>query len=1155
MSSSGEPAATVPAISVAASDVSFTRISNRNGESSSRTGSRSSRSTRESRGDGRKSADDSAARGLQDTHNSHDTPERENVSVGRRGRSSGGFLLDPGVTNGSPRASDLPHRNGKRKAQNGYLHVDKRRNIASRFSVDSSVPGSPLSREVSLDAEVMEPRQRQATSRAPSMDPAQLVQMALDLSESRRRGVSGGLQLPSPARTESRRSSGLRPADTMRQASRQRQRASYTSNEPMGQTSARYSIEPAQDGTQDGETSQDSIEHDVPRNFTPATLSRAERVRKYFELASEHRRLLQNLPPLKPDADAHGTPTLVATNTSGSGNRQISRADHNVNNQHNLGRPYNPLQALRNRRLRNRERQTLPAPPDTWQDIETVGRWIDDVEAATEQDDHRHTPDRVELPRYDGDNGVTAVTPEFGKGHRKTETASSVITRPENGWSIEPSELLADTYWVEKGHHKGILEGRGGSPILARIARRSTDRPRRSRDTARSSNEYQKTMDEDDKVSFLKRAHRGPHLSIRRPKILPRSGSTSSASTDGGRSITQLGFGAEEYENIGPLEKHMQHLIAKYETGELTSPVLLSPDHWDSQNTQFPVARSIKERSRRDTSLQESGRVSSDTARQHRRAKSADGRAGSVDGNMVRVETSEPLSPAASGFRSSLDVERSTRQHQSTFARQKAKLHNLPLFRSHSKERNGVDRTDFANAGNTPLSSAEHGPELQPRMSRESARPSFVQRHRTNDSIASVQRQGTGTSTDSAKEASSTVGRLLKGGRIGELVRNEGARLGDRIRGKDKLEDNELETASESSDSGDEDLHRKSFGDDDPSPRTSVDQSRTKPKYFLPNLPTFRSPMGRAGATFGSAESDPIARQQQAQKEAGRSSRFDLLAPPRIQLPVDEDELGTNGSDRYVDTDRKKSYGFLGAASSNGSSVSFAEPGHAGRVSRLKSQRQRHWSISDKPHSAQLNKVSARDVARVKALLLSSGVKAREIQRRADSHRDRPLPLYAKISENIGEDFRNIPRKEEHVVASHLLAEHLSTILSEFEQNLDRFQNSTVKQLSSQLDDLGRKAADQLTTTVHDTSDDADAFIAEVTTKVPQDVKRVDDAIDEILRERRRQFRLLRRAGFKLLEWLVLGIMWWVWFVVVLFNMGRRVVVGLLVFLKWLLWF
>ena len=112
-----------------------------------------------------------------------------------------------------------------------------------------------------------------------------------------------------------------------------------------------------------------------------------------------------------------------------------------------------------------------------------------------------------------------------------------------------------------------------------------------------------------------------------------------------------------------------------------------------------------------------------------------------------------------------------------------------------------------------------------------------------------------------------------------------------------------------------------------------------------------------------------------------------------------------------------------------------------------------------------------------------------------------------------------------------------------------------MKQLSSQLDDLGRKAADQLTTTVHDTSDDADAFIAELTTKVPQDVKRVDDAIDEILRERRRQFRLLRPAGFKLLEWLVLGIMWWVWAVVVLFNTGRRVVVGVLVFLKWLLWF
>ncbi|TKA67036.1 hypothetical protein B0A55_09309, partial [Friedmanniomyces simplex] len=394
------------------------------------------------------------------------------------------------------------------------------------------------------------------------------------------------------------------------------------------------------------------------------------------------------------------------------------------------------------------------------------------------------------------------------------------------------------------------------------------------------------------------------------------------------------------------------------------------------------------------------------------------------------------------------------------------------------------------------------------------------------------------------------------GGRIGELMRNEGARLGDRFRGKETLEDAPLDTASETSESEAEDSHRKSFGDDEPSPRTSVDQTRTKPKYFLPNLPSFRSPMARASlTTSGSVESDPIARQQRAQKEAGRSTRFDRLAPPRINLPADEEELTTNRSDTYVGADRRKSYGFLGAASSNGSSVSFAEQGHAGRVSKLKSQRQRHWSISDKPHPAQLNKVSPRDVARVRALLLSSGVKAREIQRRADSPRDHQLPLYAKVGEIVGEDFRKVPKKEEHLVASHLVSEHLSAMLSEFEQSLDRFQNSTAKKLSSQLDCLGRKAAEQLTSTVHDTSDDADAFIVELTTKVPQDVKRVDDAIDGILRERRRQFRLLRRVGFKLLEWLVLGIMWWVWFVVVLFNMGRRVVVGLLAFLKWLLWF
>ncbi|KAK3636738.1 hypothetical protein LTR56_014040 [Elasticomyces elasticus] len=1146
-------------IPLAASGVSFTRVSDRNGESGSQAESSSSRSTRDR--DLRKSMEDDARRS-QDTAESSVAPERRTISAGHRHRASGGFLLGSGVMNGSPRASDLPHRTGKRKAQNGYLQVGKTRNPPSRLSVDSSVPGSPLSRQVSLGGPEADGEERVSASRPPSMDPAQLVQMALELSESRRRGVSGGLKLPSPGRPDSRRSSGLRPSDTARQASRQRRRASYTSDEPTRRASGRYSAEP-QDGQQDAE--QDPIEHDfvqndVPRNFTPATLSRVERARKYFELASEHRRLLQHLPPLKPDADAPGNHNFVAMNNPGSTHPEISRVPSYLNNKHSLGRSYNPLQALRNRRLRNRERQPLPAPPETWQDTDSVGRWVDDVEAATSNTAYRHAPDRVELPKYAGDDGTAIVVPDTSKGHRRNDTVSSVVTRPENGWSIEPSELLADVYWTERGHHKDLLENRHGSPIFRRTVRRSIDKPRRSRDTARSSVDLQRAIHESEEVPFHKRAHRGTHLLAKRHGKLPRSGSNSSGSTDGGRSVTRHGHGTDDFENTGPLEKHMEELMAKYESGELTSPVLVSPDHWDSMNTQFPMAQNGKRRGHRDTLSQGNanangnsngngnGRLSVDTARQHRRNKSADGRLGSIDGKFAQDEATEPLSPAITGFRQSLEVDREAAQPRGTFARQKTKLHKIPLFRSHSKERRGIEATDLAATSDSVPIAADTGAETRPRMSMESSRPSFIQRHRTNESFGSSVRQGTGLSMDSTKEGNSTMGRLLKAGRIGEIVRNESSRFGDRLRGRERPDDAPLDTASEASDDEGEHLHRQSMGDDDPSPRTSVNHSRTKPKYFLPNLPSFRSPMARGGvATPGSVDSDPIARQQRAQKEAGRTTRFDRLAPPRINLPAEEDELSTNRSDTYVDAERRKSYGFLGAkGSSNTSSISFAEQGPVGRSLKLRSGGQRHWSISDKPHAEQLSKVSARDVARVQALLLSSGVKAREIQRRANAIREQPLPLYVKIGETVGQDFPRVSKKEEHLVSSRMLSDHLITILSQFEQDLDHFQNGTAKQLSSQLDGLGRKAAGQLTTTVHDTSDDADAFLVELTTKVPQDVKRVDDAIEDILRERRRQFRLLRRAGFKLLEWLVLGIMWWLWFIVLLFQAGKRVVVGML---------
>ncbi|KAK5113681.1 hypothetical protein LTR62_003308 [Meristemomyces frigidus] len=1151
-----------------AADVSFQRLAeHHHGESSSQVSARSEGRRSKSREEvpGRGSIEVKST--TKETHRRSLDESPENISSAKRDRNSGGFLLDTTELNGNHKTSSfLPHRDGKRKAQNDYLHIKKRTDYTgSRLSTESSLGSSPLSREVSHEHH---------GSRPLTLEPAQLVQMALELGKSRRRQGSGKL-VTSPR--ERRQVSGLKPTDAVKLRLPSEQRTSYMSDDGAGQTPP-----PPGESSQSNDHGNMSLVYDGTASnseaydFSPATISRAERARKYFELASEHRRLLQTLPPLKPDEGAPGNHSFTAVNSPGSDYPQITRIPSYAGDKYDLGRPYNPLQALRNRRLRNRERQALPAPIEAWQDADRIVAWVDEVEAAAERREYRSTADHVALPVYDGDDGGISDQRDTPKGHRRTDTVSSVITRPGNGWSIEPSELLADTYWTEVADNKALVEDRRGTKLFPNIARRFLDDPRQSRESGRISS-GQRSPDplEPEDIPFYKRAHRAGHFLPRRHKVLPRSGSVSSISSAEGRALPPLITSFDDdHENIGPLEKQMQRLIAQEEQASTRSPELLSPDHWDSKHTPFP-----KSRTRRDTLSQghaqeqdavSTSRLSVDTARQHRRAKSADGRGRVGDDRVSRdyQYSSDARSPTISGLRSSLDIDRSSPDdYQSLMARHKSKLHRLPFMRPRSKDRNGTERTDFA-AMNGRVSPAEDGFHVEQRNSQESGRPSFMQRQRTDDSVTgSFHRDGTGlaSGSGSAKEPPSVVGRLLKGGRVGDLVRNESSRLTERFRTKDRVSDLEPQAVREDSDT-DEDSELRTNQSGNPSPRTSMDSSRQpKTKYYLPNLPTFKSPMGRNdnGTPSPGESGGPIARQQQEQKDTAKPSRFGNL--PRINLQtvangeVEEVAVDESASAK-PDDDRRKSYGFLGQNSQGSSHISFggAEVGHAGQPGRSHAQRGRHWSISDQRLSeppAQ-SKVTMRDVARVKALLLSSGIKAREIKRRAALPREEPLALHTAAQSLVGKDLnlRSLMRCEDHLIVSRALADYLSTAISDCEKNVTRLQRNTTSQLIDRLDALGRKAGEELSSTVHETSDDADAFIVELTTRAPQDVKRVDDAVNEILRQRRRQFRLLKRAGFKILEWLVLGIMWWVWFLVVLFNGGKRLVLAVFGILRWLLW-
>jgi hypothetical protein len=1178
----------------AAADVTFASFSEgrrQQGESSSLAESRGSGERWSERGERLKErflTPDRRSEG----DNGADTGSEKKRRSGLRKSGGGGFLRDGIFGNGTPASTEKgsERKEGKRKVELGGLQVGNKRLAGSRLSGDSSVRSSPLSREVSISQPTHDGAQDQHTNTRPTtMDPAQLVQMALSLSESRKRHASGSLPVPM-AVPRSRNVSGTSDKyGTVRTRGADRQRLSSQFNTPSPVSSTRSrDRQPA--------PSANAIDDNVLYTFSPATLARAGRTRKYFELANDHRRLLQLLPPLKPDANSAANYTFESRSSPGYTAPDIRRVRSNTTSRQELGRQYNPLQILRNRRMRVRERCPLTVPSESFADSQHVATWLDDVENAAQRPDYRTGTDVVQLPDFlQQIEGLMDGEPETGKGHRRTGTTSSVITRPENEWTVDPTERLADTYWTEQEDNKTLIENKGRQTIFPSRVKSATKDARKSDDLSRGdlNSTPMEVMDEETEQEKAPRKHR--HLlslhkadRIRHNRLSRhgRSASVSSGSEGEGRQPRSSARGNGDIESVAPLNKHMDALIARDQRGELSSPDHDSPDHWDSKNTPFPARNEQRGSiSRANGSLSVVERVAA------QRSKSADGRLAQLAENdraRFSFDSTAPDSPAVADFMPSLAMDLSPPRKQATPAIQKQKHRILPKFHTKNKDRITTEGRDFAFPSDSDRSREPSGNAIDPtRLSAEYQRPNGLLQHQTSESISSsIHRRGpsrtqTHTSEHSFKEAGSTVGRFFKGGRLAELVRSD-------RKGRKEQEGSITDTSAIPSDASDTDgsvgepsLTIGSPHDSEPSPRTSIDRVRTKKGLHTANLPTFTSAAVRDKLapskltpviSHDGEDDDHIGRQAAQHRGASRSPRIDRLLPPRINLPDDTDyastaDIPSQTSDVIFAEPNRKSYGFLAPRSTTPSAtnpnVSFTGTDKKYPVTGLTKLQanggRRHWSISDRGMREQhrqdlfkVQRVSTRDIGRARALLLASGIKAHNLVARANDPTI-PTPKYlAAAAKTASVDAPQVPLKETHLRASIILSSHLDKSLESLSQSRQSFQADTSNALHTRLSDLKSFVADKLTHTVHNSSDEADAFGVRLTTEQTLRIKQVDDAVDEILRMRRRQFRLMKRAGFKLLEWLVLGVMWWVWFLVVCWKSVRKVIVALIKVLRWL---
>jgi hypothetical protein len=215
----------------------------------------------------------------------------------------------------------------------------------------------------------------------------------------------------------------------------------------------------------------------------------------------------------------------------------------------------------------------------------------------------------------------------------------------------------------------------------------------------------------------------------------------------------------------------------------------------------------------------------------------------------------------------------------------------------------------------------------------------------------------------------------------------------------------------------------------------------------------------------------------------------------------------------------------------------------------------RSWSISDRSLSISIESgvPGKQEVERTRALLLSSGIKAREITRRAESVRS-PPPEFLQRAFDSDAQIPSVPQLYEHEVASRRLLKRIEASHNSFESSIDRVPKAAFSPLKTQLSALEDLVNRSLNTRVRAAADEAENLSMQLSTTSTLAVKQLSDTLEHGLRKRHRRLRWLRRTGFVMLEWALIGLLWWVWLIVVAFKLLRKLLHGMVSGVRWILW-
>ncbi|RJE22820.1 hypothetical protein PHISCL_04839 [Aspergillus sclerotialis] len=1159
----------------------------------------------------------------------------------RRTPSSGGFLLDSSFMPRSkslrtgyhrPRRSEPDRREKereKRAAPESEITVPKKKSFPWSWhkresrgeSHEAPASSSADARDVAPDESNAEhPAEEEQRESAPNIgtdqaatgldkDSLHIVNLALNLSESRRRGNLGrsaSSRVPAGKPVAYGDSHAQTYSGEVGQPQTRRPLSQVFPNDNARPLNPQQQQWMAREHRSVSNLLSEANDPDaVPVNISDSTLARAANARQHFELFAEYLRLLPSLPPLRSDMVGAADSTPLSNGT-------LSHT-----------RSYNPLQSIRNRKIRFREKCPIDTDAEGWNNVEKVRQWVNDVEELSSHQSHSPVV-CMKLPPFGkredqdvaADVDMVGASPPASLRQISRNASSAKTPRPRFDWVISPAELLSDAAWVEEGQNKTKLIDKDGNHIYpdpselvrghSSLDAPSTQRRRylmrdrlvNARAPRTPVSESRGSMNFDFKgvgrgrqrrrLSSPSGALRSSSAStkgigVQRDRARMRSSSLSTASSmSDGYSPTRLNKSVDREKSP---ESHIPSFLG------LTRHAPGKARHGDDRGDYIHSRTSLDA----GLSLYQSKKGYA-RARPHE-AKGSLSSGASIDDqysprmSLEAADTSPANSPAHAGYFPSITVNlsppssRSPSPSKKPFSRMIGPRHER-MKSKHKQDGREYTQDNIAHAAalrkhDSPVSTGaiDHSGRLEP-----SPLPDRVSDAYQEDPSASDLHgpDNTGTQMSQPLQESKLRGFFKGGGKIAGIVGNEMSRVGDRILKKDPVGHSRKSSAAASDASGDSDVDdiEEAKSDKKSAQRTSLSP--------LPVFSEDRSLTSRRNSEKGAArpsDSSFLRSASPFRYDESKQVNTSELGSPRGRDRGPRDDEAHMGSpvasqrgkfDPHVSVHSPEN-GFAFSSLSHdkkrgqmrdptapfnltrppvtGLAQARASPGPSRGQNHRMSEASRSWSISDRSLTALADSgiPEKREIERTRALLLSSGIKAREINRRAQTVRD-PPPEFLQSSVGPEESVPQVARIHEFDVAAQNLLKGFERSQHLFQQSIDRFPTSTSRPLRTQLNDLENLVNQSLSPRVRAVGDDAEDLSVQLHTTSTLAIKQVSDALDRGLRKRRRRLRWIRRAGFVVLEWALVGVLWWVWLIVMVFKLFRGVLRGAVSGIKWVLW-